>query len=87
MKIDILTAKLLKKGFTQQKAEAYAVELTNIAKMYGVNPYDFVDELSEDFSFNDLGSFVFNNALRFGYKTGKMTPRTPNTYIARAIIK
>jgi hypothetical protein len=87
MKIDILTAKLLKKGFTQQKAEAYAVELTNIAKIYGVNPYDFVDELSEDFSFNDLGAFVFNNALRFGYKTGKMTPRTPNTYIARAIIK
>ena len=87
MKIDILTAKLLKKGFSEQKAEAYAVELTNIAKMYGVSPYDFVDELSEDFSFNDLGSFVFNNALRFGYKTGKMTPRTPNTYIARAIIK
>jgi hypothetical protein len=87
MKIDILTAKLLKKGFTQQKAEAYAMELTNVAKIYGVNPYDFVDELSEDFSFNDLGAFVFNNALRFGYKTGKMTPRTPNTYIARAIIK
>ena len=87
MKIDILTAKLLKKGFTQQKAETYAVELTNIAKIYGVNPYDFVDELSEDFSFNDLGAFVFNNALRFGYKTGKMTPRTPNTYIARASIK
>ena len=87
MKIDILTAKLLKKGFTQQKAEAYAMELTNIAKIYGVNPYDFIDELSEDFSFNDLGAFVFNNALRFGYKTGKMTPRTPNTYIARAIIK
>ncbi len=87
MKIDILTAKLLKKGFTQQKAEAYAVELKNIAKIYGVNPYDFVDELSEDFSFNDLGAFVFNNALRFGYKTGKMTPRTPSTYVARAIIK
>jgi len=87
MKIDILTAKLLKKGFNQQKAEAYAVELTNIAKIYGVNPYDFVDELSEDFSFNDLGAFVFNNALRFGYKTGKMIPRTPSTYVARAIIK
>lgn len=87
MKIDILTAKLLKKGFTQQKAEAYAVELTNVAKIYGVNPYDFVDELSEDFSFNDLGAFVFNNALRFGYQTGKMTPRSPNTYVARAIIK
>ena len=87
MKIDILTAKLLKKGFNQQKAEAYAVELTNIAKLYGVSPYDFIDELSEDSSFNELGEFVFNNALRFGYKTGKMTPRTPNTYIARAIIK
>lgn len=79
MKLDILSAKLLKKGFTKEKAEAYAVELTNIAKIYGVNPYDFVDELSEDFSFNDLGSFVMNNALRFGYKTGKMTPRTRYT--------
>ena len=47
MKIDILTAKLLKRGFSQQKAEAYAVELTNIAKIYGVSPYDFVDELSD----------------------------------------
>ena len=62
MKIDILTAKLLKKGFNQQKAEAYAVELTNIAKLYGVSPYDFIDELSEDSSFNELGEFVFNNA-------------------------
>ena len=87
MKLDILSAKLLKKGFTKEKAEAYAVELTNIAKIYGVSPYDFVDELSEDFSFNDLGSFVTNNALRFGYKTGKMTPRTPTPYVERAIIK
>ena len=87
MKLDILTAKLLKKGFSQEKAELYAVELTNVAKTYGINPYEFIDEISEDFSFNDLGSFVFNNALRFGYQTGKMTPTTPNTYVARAIIK
>jgi hypothetical protein len=87
MKIDILTAKLLKKGFSQEKAELYAVELTNAAKTYGINPYEFADEISEDFSFNDLGSFVFNNALRYGYKTGKTTPTKPNTYVARAIIK
>ena len=87
MKLDILTAKLLKRGFSQAKAELYAVELTNVAKTYGINPYDFVDEISDDFSFNDLGSFVFNNALRFGYQTGKMTPTKPNTYVARAIIK
>ena len=87
MKIDILTAKLLKKGFSQEKAELYAVELTNVAKTYGINPYEFIDEISEDFSFNDLGSFVFNNALRFGYQTGKTTPTVPNTYVARAIIK
>ena len=87
MKLDILTAKLLKKGFTQEKAEAYAVEITSIAKLYGVNPYDFIDEVSENSAFNELGAFVFNNALRFGYQTGKMTPRSPNTYVARAIIK
>ena len=87
MKIDILTAKLLKKGFAQEKAEAYAVEITQIAKVYGVNPYDFIKELSLESSFNELGAFVFNNALRFGYKTGKMAQRKPNTYVARAIIK
>jgi len=87
MKIDILTAKLLKKGFAQEKAEAYAVEVTNIAKIYGVNPYDFINELSAESDFNELGAFVFNNALRFGYKTGKMAQRKPNTYVARAIIK
>mgnify|MGYP003627929313 CR=1 FL=1 len=87
MKLDILTAKLLKKGFTQEKAEAYAVEVSKIAKLYGVNPYDFIDEVSENTAFNDLGAFIFNDALRFGYQTGKMTPRSPNTYVARAIIK
>jgi|TARA_B110000495_G_scaffold74473_1_gene63802 hypothetical protein len=87
MKIDILTAKLLKKGFSQEKAESYAVEVINLAKMYGVNPYDFIDELSEESDFNELGEFIFNSALRFGYQTGKMAPRSPNTYVARAIIK
>ena len=87
MKLDILTAKMLKKGFSQEKAEAYAVEVSKIAKLYGVNPYDFIDEVSENTAFNDLGAFIFNDALRFGYQTGKMTPRSPNTYIARAIIK
>ena len=60
MKLDILTAKLLKKGFAQEKAEAYAVEITNIAKIYGVNTYDFIDELSEesDFSGYDQGQIV-----------------------------
>ena len=87
MKLDILTAKLLKRGISQEKAEAYAVEISKMAKMYGVNPYDFIDEVSDNSAFNDLGAFIFNDALRFGYQTGKMTPRSPNTYIARAIIK
>ena len=87
MKIDILTAKLQKKGFTQEKAEAYAQEITSISKLYGVSPYDFINELSKESDFNELGAFVFNNALRFGYKTGKMSNQTPNTYVARAIIK
>ena len=75
MKLDILTAKLLKKGFAQEKAEAYAVEITKIARRYGVNSYDFIDELSEESDFSELGAFIFNNALRFGYKTGKLAPQ------------
>tara|TARA_R110001606_G_scaffold200480_1_gene348358 strand:- start:462 stop:725 length:264 start_codon:yes stop_codon:yes gene_type:complete len=87
MKIDILTAKLQKKGFTQEKAEAYAQEITSISKLYGVSPYDFINEISTESDFNELGAFVFNNALRFGYKTGKMSKQSPNTHVARAIIK
>jgi len=87
MKIDVLTANLKKKGFSQDKAETYAIEIQNIAKSFGLNPYDLVNEVSEDFSFNDLGAFALNNALRFGYKTGKVTPLKPNKYVARAIIK
>ena len=45
------------------------------------------DQLSSDFKLNDLGSFLVNSALRFGYKTGTMKNRNPNKYIARAIIK
>ena len=63
------------------------MEITKIARRYGVNSYDFIDEISDNSAFNDLGAFIFNDALRFGYQTGKMTPRSPNTYVARAIIK
>ena len=46
MKIDLLTANLKKKGFTQDKAETYAIEIQNIAKSFGLNPYDLVNEVS-----------------------------------------
>ena len=63
------------------------MEITKIARMYGVNSYDFIDELSTETDFTELGAVLFNDALRFGYKTGKLAPRSPNTYVARAIIK
>ena len=45
------------------------------------------EQLSSDFKLSDLGAFLVNSALRFGYKTGSMKNRIPNKYIARAIIK
>ena len=36
---------------------------------------------------SEVGSFVVNSALRFGYQTGKVSPLKPNKYVARAILK
>ena len=85
--IDVLKAKLVKKGFTDEKANVFARELVNVARSYGVSPYSLVNEVNNDINLNDLGSFVINSALRFGYQTGKINPSKPNKYIARAILK
>jgi hypothetical protein len=87
MNIDILTAQLVRKGFSQERAKVFANEILTIARDYGINPSNLIDHVSEDFKLNDLGSFIVNNALRFGYVTGKMQTREPNKYVARAIIK
>ena len=49
--IDVLKAKLKKKGFTDEKANLFARELTNTASL-GLNPYSLVDEVSTDFKPN-----------------------------------
>jgi len=85
--IDVLKAKLVKKGFTDEKANMFARELVNVARSYGLSPYNLVNEVNNDINLNDLGSFVVNSALRFGYQTGKISPQTPNKYVARAILK
>ena len=85
--IDVLKAKLIKKGFTDTKANTYAAELVNVATSYGLNPYQLVDEVSPDFKLNDLGAFAMNSSLRFGYQEGKINPQKPNRYVARAILK
>ncbi|MDA9374109.1 hypothetical protein N9R43_01870 [bacterium] len=87
MNIDIIVAKLVRKGFTETRAKEYAIEVNTIAAAYNVSPSYLVDQLSSDFKLNDLGAFLVNSALRFGYKTGTMKNRTPNKYIARAIIR
>ena len=87
MNIDILVAKLVKKGFSVERASIYAREILSTSKQFGVNPSFLIDQVSIDFKLNDLGSFVINDALRYGYVTGKMSEKTPNKYVARAIIK
>lgn len=87
MNIDIIVAQLVRKGFTETRAKEYANEVVKISKAYNVSPMYLTDQLSSDFKLNDLGSFLVNSALRFGYKTGTMKNRHPNKYIARAIIK
>ena len=87
MNIDVLVAKLVKKGFSAERAKVFANQILTTAKQYGVDASYLVDQVSTDFKLNDLGSFIINNALRYGYVTGKMSEKKPNKYIARAIIK
>jgi hypothetical protein len=87
MIIDIIVAQLVRKGFSETRAKQYASEVLNVSKAYGVNPMYLTEQLSSDFKLSDLGAFLVNSALRFGYKTGSMKNRIPNKYIARAIIK
>jgi len=84
--IDVLKAKFRKKGFTEAKADMFAREITNVARSYGVNPYQLVDEIKPNFDLNDLGAFVINSSLRFGYQTGTIKPSKPNAMVQRAII-
>ena len=44
--IDVLKAKLTKKGFSEEKSDAFARELVNVARSYGLSPYSLVDEIS-----------------------------------------
>lgn len=87
MNLDVITAQLVRKGYTETRAKQYASEIYRVAKEYNVTPSYLIDQLSSDFKLNDLGSFLINSAMRFGYKTGTMSGREPNKYVARAIIK
>ena len=87
MNLDILVAQLVRKGLTESKAKAYAAELKNLSSVYGVDASSLVDQLTDDFELNDIGSFLINNALRQGFKTGKMVNNKINKYVNRAIIK
>ena len=87
MNIDVMVARLIRNGFSENKAEEYAVILKNLAKSYGVNPLDFIDDIQPStFKLNDLGKFVTNSALRQGYITGSIKNKQPNKYVARTII-
>lgn len=87
MKIDVVVSKLVKKGFTVNRAEVLASEIAQAAKTYGVNVYDLIDDITSDFKLNDLGEFITNNAVRQGYVVGRTNGTTANKYVSRAIIK
>lgn len=84
--IDLVVAKLINKGFAKERAESYAREVTNIAKANGMSPLTILDAITTDTTISELSSFLINNALRHGYKTGKMKTDQPNKYVARAVI-
>lgn len=87
MNADILVAKMMKNGMTREKAELNTVILINISRTYGLNPYDLVDEFSDEFELNEAGSFIMNNMIRNGHNNGRVAGKSPNKYVERAILK
>ena len=87
MNIDIIVAKLVKKGMTQAKAETFANNIIAISKEYGISVSKIIDESSSNIKFNELGNFLTNTVRSKGYRTGKRVQDKSSDIVSRTIIK
>jgi hypothetical protein len=86
MNIDIIVAKLQKRGMSEITAKDFANKLNTMSKEIGVPVKNLVEDFN-DFSLNELGEFLTNTVSIKGYKTGKVIKRTSSDIVSRTIIK
>lgn len=86
MNIDIIVAKLQKRGMSEIAAKDFANKLNTMSKEIGVPVKNLVEDFN-DFSLNDLGEFLTNTVTIKGYKTGRVIKRTSSDIVSRTIIK
>ena len=87
MNIDILVAKLVKKGMTETKAKNFASKIVEISKSYGISVYQLLDETANISTFNEIGDFLTNSVYSKGYRTGKIKRKKSSDIVTRTIIK
>jgi polyhydroxyalkanoate synthesis regulator phasin len=86
MNIDIIVAKLVKKGMSKSNASKFANDIIKQAKLYNIP----VSEMFEDISkaeLSKMGDFLTNTVNIKGYRTGKVEQRTASDIVNRTIIK
>lgn len=87
MKIDVIVAKLQKKGYSEENAKVFASYVVTKAKELGIDPFDLLNEETYKTVLTELGDTKLNDARVRGYITGKKKNTLPSANIQRNIIK
>ena len=87
MNIDIIVAKLKRRGLADNNARSLANTIVTLSKQYAVSINDLIDSSSSDMSLTELGNFLTNTVATKGLKTGKSVNRKASDIVTRTIIK
>lgn len=83
----MIVATLRKKGYTQEKAEEFAVYVYEQSKVLGIDPYDLISQEKYKSVLTSLGEENINDATVRGFITGRNKPKKLNNNVQRNIIK
>lgn len=87
MNIDVIVAKLKRRGLSTTNAKSFANTIVKLSREYAVSIDDLIDNSSSDMSLSELGNFLTNTVAVKGYKTGKSVNRKASDIVTRTIIK
>ena len=86
MNVDVIVAKLIKRGMSKPNASKFANDIIKQAKLYNIP----VSEMFEDISkaeLSKMGEFLTTTVSVKGYRTGKVEQRKASDIVSRTIIK
>jgi hypothetical protein len=86
MNIDVVVAKLIKRGMVESNAKRFAAKLLEEANIYGVDLSVLFEDI-QNASLSQLGDFLSNNIGVKGFITGKAPRKSSSDIVSRTIIK